>query len=150
MLAGLLQDLGVLCLAQAESERYLPLLREARDNIDLVARARRTGLQPRRGRRLGGRAMGPAALPGGEHQPQRGLDAAESPFQACVQLSGAVADIWLDDDADAARERALQQVHDRLELDSALRPGPARISEALPDIASLFDAGLNSRRGCAS
>ena len=29
MLAGLLQDLGVLCLAQAESERYLPLLREA-------------------------------------------------------------------------------------------------------------------------
>jgi hypothetical protein len=51
-------------------------------------------------------------------------DAAESPFQACVQLSGAVADIWLDSDADAARERALQQVHDRLELDSALRPGP--------------------------
>ncbi|MFH7572415.1 HDOD domain-containing protein, partial [Pseudomonas syringae group genomosp. 7] len=36
MLAGLLQDLGVLCLAQAESERYLPLLREARDNTDLV------------------------------------------------------------------------------------------------------------------
>ncbi len=36
-------------------------------------------------------------------------DAADSPFQACVQLSGAVADIWLDDDADAARERALHQ-----------------------------------------
>ena len=40
MLAGLLQDLGVLCLAQAESERYLPLLREAGDNTDLVARER--------------------------------------------------------------------------------------------------------------
>jgi predicted signal transduction protein with EAL and GGDEF domain len=73
------------------------------------------------------------------------LDAAESPFQACVQLSGAVADIWLDDDADAARERALQQVHDRLELDSArFDQVLARISEALPDIASLFEAGLNS------
>ena len=72
-------------------------------------------------------------------------DVAESPFQACVQLSGAVADIWLDSDADAARERALQQVHDRLELDSArFDQVLARISEALPDIASLFDAGLNS------
>ena len=62
-----------------------------------------------------------------------------------MQLSGAVADIWLDDDADAARERALHQVHERLELDSArFDQVLTRISEALPDIASLFEAGLNS------
>ena len=36
-------------------------------------------------------------------------------------------------------------MHDRLELDSArFDQVLARISEALPDIASLFDAGLNS------
>ena len=146
MLAGLLQDLGVLCLAQAESERYLPLLREARDNTDLVARERD--------------ALGCShADVGAWVAEQWGLprylvesishseddDAADSPFQACVQLSGAVADIWLDEDADAARERALHQVHDRLELDSArFDQVLTRISEALPDIASLFEAGLNS------
>ncbi len=63
MLAGLLQDLGVLCLAQAESERYLPLLREARDNTDLVARERDARLQPRRCRRLWP-SNGPATLSG--------------------------------------------------------------------------------------
>jgi HD-like signal output (HDOD) protein len=65
MLAGLLQDLGVLVLAQSEPDRYLPLLRQAADNDALVALgARAPGVHPRRGRRLGGRTVGPAALPG--------------------------------------------------------------------------------------
>lgn len=146
MLAGLLQDLGVLCLAQAESERYLPLLREARDNVDLVARERdELGCSHAE---VGAWVAEQWGLPRylvESISHSEDLDAAESPFQACVQLSGAVADIWLDDDADAARERALQQVHDRLELDSArFDQVLTRISEALPDIASLFEAGLNS------
>lgn len=127
-------------------------LREARDNIDLVARERdELGCSHAE---VGAWVAEQWGLPRylvESISHSEDLDAAESPFQACVQLSGAVADIWLDDDADAARERALHQVHDRLELDSArFDQVLTRISEALPDIASLFEAGLNSPRGCAN
>ena len=116
MLAGLLQDLGVLCLAQAESGATCHCCaRHATTSTWFPASARRWA------------AATPTSAPG---WPSNGAchvtwwsishsedeDAAESPFQACVQLSGAVADIWLDNDADAARAPA--QVHDRLELDA--------------------------------
>ncbi len=93
---------------------------------------------------MGGRGVGPRYLVDSIRHSEDEVTA-ENPFQACVQLSGAVADIWLDEDADGARERALQQVHDRLQMDSArFDQVLARISEALPDIASLFENGLNS------
>jgi len=56
-----------------------------------------------------------------------------------------VADIWLGTDADAAREHALQQVHDTLGLDSAqFDQVLARIGESLPDISTLFETPLFS------
>ena len=70
---------------------------------------------------------------------------AEDNFQTCVALSGAVADIWLSADADAAREHALQLVNERLQLDSAqFDQVLARIGEALPDISALFETTLIS------
>ncbi|KAF1055643.1 MAG: Diguanylate cyclase DgcM [Stenotrophomonas maltophilia] len=146
MLAGLLQDIGVLCLAQTQPERYLPLLRDAQDNADLVARERDTlGTSHADVGAWVAEQWGlPRYLVESIQRSEDG-DAAATPFQACVQLAGAVADIWLHDDADTAREYALQQVHAQLGLDSArFDQVLARISETLPDIASLFDTGLNS------
>ncbi len=113
MLAGLLQDLGVLCLAQAESERYLPLLREARDNTDLVAREREE------------------------------LGCSHADVGAWVAEQWGLPRYLVESISHS--EDDLHQVHDRLELDSArFDQVLTRISDALPDIASLFEAGLNS------
>ena len=122
------------------------LLREARDNIDLVARERdELGCSHAE---VGAWVAEQWGLPRylvdsirlSESEP-----ATDNAFQACVQLSGAVADLWLDEDADGARERALHEVHERLQLDSArFDQVLARISDALPDIASLFETGLSS------
>lgn len=146
MLAGLLQDIGVLVLAQSEPERYLPLLRQARDNEALIALEREhlecTHAEvgawmaeqwdlPRYLVDAIARSESPAA--------------AEDNFQACVALSGAVADIWLSADADAAREHALQRVNETLKLDSAqFDQVLARIGEALPEISALFETTLIS------
>ncbi|GAB3061245.1 sensor domain-containing diguanylate cyclase [Stenotrophomonas tumulicola] len=144
MLAGLMQDIGILALAQSHPDAYLPLLREAADNPMLLAREREH-LQC-------SHADVGALVASGWDLPRYLVDAiarseddtlSDDDFQACVQLSGSVADIWLDADSDAARGRALEQVHDRLHLDSAQFDRMlARIGKALPTIASLFDAPL--------
>jgi len=146
MLAGLLQDIGVLALAQAEPERYLPLLRQAADNDALVALEREHLACSHAD--VGAWIAEAWALPrylvesiARSEQPE----ATEDTFQACVAVSGAVADIWLSRDADAAREHALQLVNTRLQLDSAqFDQVLARISEALPDIGALFETTLFS------
>lgn len=142
MLAGLMQDIGILALTQSHPDTYLPLLREAADNPALLA-SEREHLQC-------SHADVGALMASEWDLPRYLVDAiarseddapSEDNFQACVQLSGSVADIWLDADSDAARERALGQVHGRLKLDSAqFDQVLAKISEALPTIASLFDA----------
>ena len=120
MLAGLLQDIGVLALAQAQPETYLPLLRQATDNDALVA-LEREHLQCSHAD-VGAWVAEEWGLP---RYLVDSIAHSESPaigednFQNCVALSGAVADIWLGTDADAAREHALQRVHDTLGLDSA-------------------------------
>ncbi|MBD8635028.1 GGDEF domain-containing protein [Stenotrophomonas sp. CFBP 13725] len=141
MLAGLLQDIGILALLQSHADTYQPLLREADDNAALLA-AERTQLQCTHadvGTWMAGQWDLPRYLAESiAHSEDATLS--DDHFQACVQLSGTVADIWLDTDPDAARERALAQVHARLGLDSAqFDQVLAKISEALPTIASLFD-----------
>ncbi len=136
MLAGLLQDMGVLCLAQAESERYLPLLREAGGNLDLLAREREE---------LGCTHADVGAWVAEQWGLPRYLVDSIRLSESEPATDNAVADIWLDEDADGARERALHEVHERLQLDSArFDQVLARISDALPDIASLFETGLSS------
>lgn len=131
----------MLVLAQSQPEQYLPLLRQARDNEALVA-LEREHLQC-------SHAEVGAWMAEQWDLPRYLVDAiarsetpaqAEDTFQTCVALSGAVADIWLAADADAAREHALQQVNETLQLDSAqFDQVLARIGEALPDISALFE-----------
>jgi len=142
MLAGLLQDVGILALAQACPDIYLPLLRGSDHNAALLA-SERTQLRSTHAE-VGAWLAGDWGLP---RYLTEAIARSEDPtpsedhFQACVQLSGLVADIWLDADPDAARERALDQINARLQLDSArFDQVLARIAEALPSIASLFDA----------
>lgn len=146
MLAGLLQDIGILALAQAHPDAYLPLLRESPDNAALLDGERRL---------LHCTHADVGALMADEWGLPKYLASAiacsedpalsDDPFKACVQLSGTVADIWLDADPDAARERALERVHARLQLDSArFDKVLAGIGEALPTIASLFEASLST------
>jgi diguanylate cyclase (GGDEF)-like protein len=141
MLAGLLQDIGVLALAQSHPDTYLPLLRDADSNAALLD-AERAQLQCTHAE-VGAYMAAQWDLPrylGDAIARSEDTALSADVFQACVQLSGMVADIWLDSDPDAARERALEQVHARLQLDSAqFDQVLAQISEALPTIASLFD-----------
>jgi len=146
MLAGLLQDIGILALAQSQPEQYLPLLRQAADNDALLA-LERAELDCSHAD-VGAWVADEWGLPrylvdsiARSESPPTGQDA----FQTCVALSGAVADIWLGSDADAAREHALQQVNGHLQLDSAqFDQVLARIGESLPDISALFDTPLFS------
>ena len=146
MLAGLLQDIGVLVLAQSEPDRYLPLLREARDNDELLA-LEREQLDCNHAE-VGAWMAEQWDLPRYLVEAIAHSEAPATPedtFQTCVALSGAVADIWLSADADAAREKALQQVNEALQLDSAqFDQVLARIGEALPEISALFETTLIS------
>lgn len=146
MLAGLLQDLGILVLAQAQPDTYLPLLRQAADNDALVALEREHlhCTHAEVGALMAEQWDLPRYLVDSIARSESPADA-EDNFQTCVALSGAVADIWLSADADAAREHALQLVNERLQLDSAqFDQVLARISDALPDISALFETSLLS------
>ncbi len=141
MLAGLLQDIGLLALAQSHADTYLPLLRQATSNSDLIARER-TALQCTHAD-VGAWMAEHWGLPRYLQDSvahSEDLEPSNDTFLTCVQLSGAVADIWLEQDTDAARERALDITCARLQLDSAqFDQVLTRISESLPAIASLFD-----------
>ena len=64
-------------------------------------------------------------------------------FQRCVALSGCIADIWLAQDADAAREHALQQVHRELGMDSqSFELVLQRIDQSLPDLCNMLDVAV--------
>ena len=146
MLAGLLQDIGILVLAQSEPDRYLPVLRAAADNDQLLAleREQLDCTHAEVGAWMAEQWDLPRYLVDAIARSES-PEATEDKFQACVAVSGAVADIWLGTDADTAREQALQRVHDTLQLDSAqFDQVLARISEALPDIGALFETTLTS------
>ncbi|MCW4453310.1 GGDEF domain-containing protein [Flavobacterium sp. MXW15] len=146
MLAGLLQDIGILALIQAQPDAYPSLLRQADSNPALLALEQRyLGIT---------HADAGAAVAREWNLPHYLVEAIaaseppaapQEPFQACVALSGCVADIWLADDTDAAREQALQQVHARLQLDSTqFDQVLAQIGELLPDIGALFEVQILS------
>ena len=107
MLAGLLQDIGVLALAQSHPDTYLPLLRDAHSNAALLD-AERAQLQCTHAE-VGAYMAAQWDLPRYLTEAiARSEDSAPSQdtFQACVQLSGTVADIWLDD---ASLQRAAKR-----------------------------------------
>ena len=146
MLAGLLQDVGILALLQARPETYPALLDEAADNAALLASERAVlGCSHAD---VGGRLCEQWHLP---RYLVAAIDASEPPgepadlFQRCVALSGCVADIWLAQDTDAARSHALQQVHSTLGMDSqSFELVLQRIDQALPELCALLDVASPS------
>lgn len=141
LLAGLLQDIGILALLKAVPDRYAPLLEGAADNAALIEAERRTlGCDHAM---VGGWLANEWNLPGYLRKAiahsEEPADAGE-PFVACVALSGAVADIWLSEDPMRARDVAFAQVRDALQLDAErFEKVIERIGESLPDIGALFE-----------
>ncbi|WP_434212070.1 HDOD domain-containing protein [[Pseudomonas] boreopolis] len=141
MLAGLLQDIGILALLKAMPDSYAPLLESATDNAALVA-AERAALgcdHAEVGSWLAGEWNLPEYLRTAIARSEAPADPAE-PFAACVALSGPVADIWLRDDPLEARGIAFARVKDALALDAErFEKVIEKIGESLPDIGALFD-----------
>ncbi|MFT4247968.1 MAG: GGDEF domain-containing protein [Pseudomonas sp.] len=141
MLAGLLQDIGILALLKADPARYAPLLAGAADNAALIEAERGTlGCDHAV---VGGWLASQWNLPGylrkAIARSEEPADAGE-PFDACVALSGAIADIWLSDNHTAARDAAFLQVRDTFQLDAKrFEKLIERIGESLPDIGAVFD-----------
>lgn len=144
MLAGLLQDIGALALLQLDRERYGNLLAaepEARLRLELEVEcygshhaevghwmARNWNLPP---------LLQEAILHSESTEP-------DTPFEACVVVSGSLADLWLREDTEAAREDAIVAAHAHLQLDPAAVDGViAQMSLMLPDVAKMFDVRIS-------
>jgi len=144
MLAGLLQDIGVLALLQLFPDDYPAVLAGADSNAHLLQLEReRFGIDhAEAGAELAAQWRLPDYL-------QLAIRASEScagddRFQACVCLSGRVADLWLADDGDVLRPHVLAEARDALGLDARSFDGVLeRMSAALPDINALFDVQIS-------
>jgi diguanylate cyclase (GGDEF)-like protein len=141
LLAGLLQDIGILALLKANPSLYAPLLEGASDNTTLIETERAAlGCDHAV---VGGWLASEWNLPDYLCKAIARSEApadANDPFAACVALSGAVADIWLSDDPVQARDVAFARVKDALQLDAErFEKVIERISESLPDIGALFE-----------
>jgi len=147
MLAGLLQDIGALALLQVRPDDYRALLRAAGDPDERLRLERETlgGDHGEIGAWLACRWNLPPYL-------QQAIRASESQvddgsrFDACIAVSGLVADLWLavgEDWTRIAHQRAMAAARDRLGLDQArFDTLITRMSDALPDIDTLFDVRI--------
>ncbi len=151
MLAGLLQDIGVLGLLQLDRKAYAPLLAASPDNATLLRRerehfgcdhaevghwmARHWNLPP----------LLQEAIRTSESK------ASGSPFEACVALSGYLADLWLLDDTEAARLRAIEAAHRLLDLPPDAVDGVIeKMTGMLPEVATLFEVRITQPRRIAA
>jgi len=151
MLAGLLQDIGVLGLLQLDRKAYAALLADCPDNRALLHRerehfgcdhaevghwmARHWNLPP---------LLQEAIRTSESEQPG-------SPFQACVAVSGHLADLWLLEDTETARLRAIEAAHRLLDLAPETVDGVIeKMSGMLPEVASLFEIRITQPRRIAA
>ena len=144
MLAGLLQDIGMLALLEVLGEDYARLVERAADNAELLA-AEREWLgcdHATVGGWLARQWNLPALLR--EAILESEAPASDTPFNACVAVSGHVADIWLAG-ADASRSEhahrdAAMQAATRLGLDYASYLAlTEEMVSALPEVCAMFD-----------
>lgn len=145
MLAGLLQDIGILALLQAVPERYQALQAEKVLEPQALLEAERAAFG-------GDHAEVGAWVARQWHLPEylcAAIERSESlpdgrePFAACVALSHCVSEIWLGEDPEAARELALARVQDVLQLDrERFEKVLERIGEMLPEVGALFDVRI--------
>lgn len=140
MLAGLLQDLGMLALAHLEPRIYAGVLQEATDDAHL-RRLEREHFEADHVE-IGIWMARQWSLPDYLVEAIDGSDgrAGTGTFATCVAASALVADIWLRDDPVAARRVAGQMLRERLGLDRGdFAEVLAQVSTALPEINALFE-----------
>ncbi len=148
MMAGLLQDIGVLALLRLQPERYAALLASTPDNARLLERERETFGDDHSvvGHWLASHWNLPDYL-------RRAILASESEhpegtFERCVAVSGSVADIWLSADTETTFAAASARMEALLGLDTdALNSLITEMSQALPDICTLFDVSIPQPEG---
>jgi len=145
MLAGLLQDIGALALLEAVPERYLAIRGAAAgDNAALLALEREAfGCDHAA---VGAWLAGIWRLPG---YLQEAIAASESPpasdaFKACVVAAGAVAELWLRDDASPECEDHARALVDAIPLqgDDSLDTVLLEVQATLPEISALFEVRI--------
>ena len=146
MLAGLLQDIGILALLQLRSDNYPDLLAGASSNDELLVHER-TILDCSHAD-VGAELCEQWGLPHYLVDAIRHSEAPAEPvdlFGRCVALSGSIAEIWLSKDTDQARDTALRQVHAQLDMDSSqFELVLQQVSQMLPEISALFDVPVPS------
>jgi diguanylate cyclase (GGDEF)-like protein len=143
MLAGLVQDIGVLALGQLEPERYAAIRNQADDNTSLVAleRAELGTDHAEVGALLATQWGLPAFLVEAIRQSESAAPAGE--MNLCVALSGPIADIWIGADPEPARLAAARLCEQHLGMDRMnFAELTAEVSAAIPEISSLFDISL--------
>ncbi|KRG69033.1 sensor domain-containing diguanylate cyclase [Pseudoxanthomonas dokdonensis] len=143
MLAGLLQDIGMLLLLRLLPEEYPTLLAQARDQAHLQA-LEREQLQcshAELGAWLARDWQLPALLQSAIAHSEPA--SASTPFEACVATAACFAPLWLDDDGPRAHEQLLEVARDLLQLDSsAVDALITQVDALLPDISQMFDVSI--------
>ncbi len=155
-LAALLQDIGVLALDAAVPDDYRPLLTQCAGHDDLLPLERErlgsdhgeAGTWLMRHWKLPERM---ASVATAAHDP---LGAPVPPdardFVKCVAVAGAMADLFIEDDREAAAERLAEAGSTLLGLEGeALQDLIARVSEILPEVAALYETDIISPRQAA-
>ena len=144
MLAGLLQDIGMLALLEVLGDEYAHLVERTQDNAALLA-AEREWLgcdHAAVGGWLARQWNLPALLR--EAILESEASASDTTFNACVAVSGHVADIWIagTDEArtEEAHRKAALQVATRLGMDyAAFLALTEDMIAALPEVCAMFD-----------
>jgi diguanylate cyclase (GGDEF)-like protein len=155
-LAALLQDIGVLALDAAMPEEYRPILSQATDH-DQLLELEREKLGTDHGE-AGSWLMQHWKLPervatvaSAVHDPLSTRIPTDCRlFVKCVAVAGKVADLFLDDDREASIERLARTASRLIGLEGPrLQDLIARVSEILPEVASLYDTEIVSPRQAA-
>ena len=155
-LAALLQDIGVLALDAALPEEYRPILAQASDH-DALLQLERDQLGADHGE-AGSWLMRHWKLPdriasvaSAVHDPLSTRIAADCRlFVKSVAVAGKIADLFLEDDREAATDRLARSAARLIGLQGQrLQDLIARVSEILPEVASLYDTEIISARQAA-
>ena len=155
-LAGLLQDIGILALDAAMPESYLPLVVDAADHDDLLARERET-LGADHGE-AGEWLMSNWGLPkrmarvaSAVHAPEHaGLSGSEALFVNCVAVAGKIGDLFLGEDRKTGTDRVADDAQRLLGISQGdIEPLLNEVAEVLPEVAALYDTEIISARKAA-
>jgi diguanylate cyclase (GGDEF)-like protein len=145
MLAGLLQDIGVLALGQLHPDEYLPMLEQAEDNAALLQAERQVFDTDHAhiGMRLARHWHLPEPLC--EAIGYSESEAALPTFQTCIRLSGLVADIWLNRDTQQAHDHALAACIGQLSLSQMqFNSVVEEVRGMLPEVCDIFEVHISS------